>query len=99
MLLQLLLELRGQKVVDEWVEAAVQACNAERDGVEQSDGLNRYTICYDALGYHQVQQEVDVVGGKTEQEDPCAHPNHAQSLSRAASGLLILVPLSQGIHY
>lgn len=99
MLGQLLLELGGQEVVDERVEAAVQARHAERNRVKLSDGPTHFTVSYDALGYHEIKQEVDVVWGEAEEEDTCTHPDHAQGLSCVAGGLFVAIPLSQRVHY
>lgn len=99
MLGQLLLELGGQEVVEERVQTAVQTRHAQRNRVKLSDDPTHLTVRYDALGDHQIKQEVDVVGSETEEEDARAGPDHAQGLPRAAGRLVVVTALSQRAHY
>lgn len=77
-------ELGRQEVVHYRVEAAAEAGEAERDGMELSDGFPQGAVCDDVLASHQVEEEVDVVGGEAQQEDEHAHEHHAESLTLVA---------------
>lgn len=84
----LLPELSSQEVINEWVQAAVKTRHAKRNGMKPFDGQSKFTVCNKALGYHQIEQKVDVVGGETETEDSCADPDHVQGLLIVTCGLL-----------
>lgn len=72
-------ELSSEKVVKYGVEAAAEAGQAQGKRVEPTHGQLGGAVGHDALGHHQVQQEVDVIGGEADQEEDGAAEDHLQS--------------------
>lgn len=68
-----------EKVIKQRVEAAAEAGQAQRERVEPPHGQLRGAVGHDALGHHQVKQEVDVVGCEADQEEGGAAEDHLQS--------------------
>lgn len=72
-------ELGGEKVIKHRIEAAAEAGQAEGEWVEPTHGQLRGAVGHDALGHHQVKQEVDVIGSEADQEEDEAADDHLQS--------------------
>lgn len=72
-------ELGGEKVIKHRIEAAAEAGQAEGEWVEPTHGQLRGAVGHDALGHHQVKQEVDVIGSEAHQEEDEAADDHLQS--------------------
>lgn len=94
---QLVLELRGHEVVEDGIQAAVEAREAEGDGVEAEGAPVDGAVLDDVLDHHHEEREVDVVGGEADEEDGCAHQDHAQSLPLLAGVLQRRGALPQGL--
>lgn len=92
---QLVLELGGHEVVEDWIQAAVKAGQAEGDRVEAERAPVDGTVLDDVLYHHHEEREVDVVGGEADEEDGRAHQDHAQSLLLLASVLQLRWTLPQ----
>lgn len=93
---QVLPELGVQEVVEQRVEAAAQAGQAQRHRVELEHGLLGATVRDDVLLHHQVEQEVDVVGSEAQQEEGRAAQHHAQGALLLATRMLLPVNLEAG---
>lgn len=76
---EVLPKLGGEEVIKQRVEAAAEAGQAQREWVEPTHGHLRGAVGHDALGHHQVEQEVDVIGGEAEHEEGRAAEDHLQS--------------------
>lgn len=72
-------KLGVEEVIKQGVEAAAEAGQAQRERVEPPHGQLRGAVGHDALGHHQVKQEVDVVGCEADQEEGGAAEDHLQS--------------------
>ena len=94
---QLVLELGGHEVVEDRIQAAVEARQAEGDGVEAERAPVKGTVLDDVLYHHHEEREVDVVGGEADEEDGRAHQDHAQSLLLLAGVLQLRWTLPQGL--
>jgi len=94
---QLVLELGGHEVVEDRVQAAVEARQAEGDGVEAERAPVNGTVLDHVLDHHHEEGEVDVVGGEADEEDSGAHQDHAQSLLLLAGALQLRRTLPQGL--
>lgn len=81
-------KLSGEKVIKNRVEAATEAGQAQRKWVELPHGQLRGTVGHDALGHHQVKQEVDVIGSEADQEEDGAAEDHLQSALLLRVGLV-----------
>lgn len=89
-------EFSCQEVVEERIEAAAQTGHAQRQRVELTHGQRGGAVRQDLLRNHQVEQEVDVVRGKAEQEEGRAAQHHPQSPSFLTVGQLFLCPTAGG---
>lgn len=72
-------KLGGEKVIKHRVEATTEAGQAQGKWMELTHGQLRGTVGHDALGHHQVKQEVDVIGSEADQEEDGAAEDHLQS--------------------
>lgn len=72
-------KLSGEIVIKHGVEAATEAGQAQGKRVEPTHGQLRGTVGQDALGHHQIKQEVDVVGSEADQEEDEAAEDHLLS--------------------
>lgn len=82
-------ELGCQKVVEQWVEAAAHAGQAQGHWVELTHGQPRGTVGHDVLRHHEVEQEVEVVRGKAEQEEGKAAQHHSQGAPLLSVGVRV----------
>lgn len=73
---QLVLELRGHEVVEDRIQAAVEAGQAEGDGMEAERVAVHGAVLDDVLDHHHEEGEVDVVGGEADEEDGGTHQHH-----------------------
>lgn len=81
-------KLSVEEVIKQRVEAAAEAGQAQGERVEPPHGQLRGAVGHDALGHHQVKQEVDVVGCEADQEEGAAAEDHLQSALLLRVGLL-----------
>ena len=82
-------ELGCQEIIEQRVEAAAQARYAQRHRVELTHRLSGAAVGHYVLGHHQVEQEVEVVGGEAEQEQGRAAQHHPQGA--------LLLPVGQPV--
>lgn len=75
---EVLPELGCEEVVKQGVEAAAQVRQAQGDGVELAYSYFCCTVRHNALRHHQVEQKVEMVGYKTDQEEDEAAQHHQQ---------------------
>lgn len=86
-------ELGIQEVIEQRVEAAAQAGQAQGHRVELTHRQIGCAVGHDVLRHHQVEQEVDVVGGEADQEQGRAAEHHSQS----APLLGVRLPLRESV--
>lgn len=65
-----------REIVHEWVQAAVQARQAERDGVTSLNQVAEGTVLKKSGFCHEVQGHGDMVRSKAHQEDHSAAQHH-----------------------
>lgn len=85
---QAFLEALWGEVVDHRIQAAVEAGQAQSDGVKSSGKALHGTVSQ-GLGPHQgVQEEDRVVRNKADDEDAQMHQNHPQDTSLAVTAMI-----------